>query len=243
MKKNNNSYINKRKVLEFLDSKGFYIVLVLCICIISGTAYVVTKRNLESYVDSSNLPAASKVTKPDYNKESNNKSSTVASKTSNDKNVAKSTTNTTKKPSIKNEISQPKITSLDMPVVGDYTKVFAKGSLVYSKTLEQWTTHDGVDISAERGTPVKAASDGIIADIYNDYKYGIIIVVDSEQGIKTKYANLSTDSMVKKGDKIKKGDVISGVGNTAVFESGEPSHLHFEVIENGTCVDPKKYLK
>ncbi len=248
MKKNNNSYINKRKVLEFLDSKGFYIVLVLCICIISGTAYIVTKRNLESYVGNNDLIKSSATVKPNY--KSDTGTNTPADNTIKVSNENKLVANNNLTPKTNESIrttskndSTLKITSLESPVLGDYIRNFAKDSLVYSQTLEQWTTHEGLDIAVERGTPVKAASDGIVCDVYNDYKYGITVVIDSEQGVKTVYSNLSTETMVKKGGKVKKGDVISGVGNTAVFESGEPSHLHFEVIENGKRVDPKKFLK
>ena len=243
-----NNYMNKRKVLEFLDSKGFYIVLVLCVCIVSVTAYVVTKRNLESYVDNSNIAGTTKIANPNSKTEVDKQPSSVAVKKSTNegvianKNTKPSNSDVTKL-TTKNTLEQKTIQKLEMPVMGNITKDYAKTSLVYSKTLEQWTTHEGIDISSDRGTPVKSSCDGIVEEIYSDYKYGTTIIINSNQGIKVKYSNLSTDSMVKKGQKIKTGDVISGVGNTSVFESGEQPHMHFEVIENGSNINPKNYLK
>lgn len=241
------NYFNKRRILEFLDSKGFYIVLVLCICIVSVTAYVVTKRNLESYEESSNISDATKVANPNYksavNKPSNSTSTNPTNKPSTTNKTTKPSNTNNAQPTSKDTVEQKPISQIEMPVIGDVIKDFAKTSLIYSKTLEQWTTHEGIDIYSDRGTPVKAAYDGTIQDIYSDYKYGITIIIDSGQGIKTKYSNLSTDSMVKKGQKVKSGEVISGVGNTAMFESGEDPHLHFEVIENGSNANPKNFFK
>lgn len=244
-----NSHITKKKVLEFLDKKGFYLVLFLCIAIITATAYVVTKRNLSSYMDSSEFDAISQANKPAAKLADNTPTgSTTANKPSTNKPAAANNNVQAVQPSAgtssaTNNTKQPLNISIEMPVNGDIIKDYAKSSLVYSKTLEQWTTHEGIDIASDRGTPVKAGLDGVIGDIYTDFKYGITIVVDSGNGIKTKYANLSTDSMVKKGAKVKKGDAISGVGNTAVFESGEPSHLHLEVLQNGASVNPKNFIK
>lgn len=239
-----NKYINRRKVLEFLDSKGFYIVLFLCICIVTATAYVVTKRSLSSYIDNvtpTQIPKVAVVDdKPANSTSTANNANTYQYTPSGLKAQSKVAVQVPEKP---NKPVQPKITSISMPVIGEFIKEYAIDSLIYSNTLEQWTTHEGVDISADRGSPVKSACDGVVADIYNDSKYGITIVIDSGSGIKIKYSNLSTDSMVKKGAKVKTGDVISGVGSTAIFESGEPSHLHLEVLLNDKNVNPRKYLK
>jgi murein DD-endopeptidase MepM/ murein hydrolase activator NlpD len=49
--------------------------------------------------------------------------------------------------------------------------------------------------------------------------------------------------MVEEGDVVKKGQPISGVGSTALFESLESPHLHFEVLKDGVAIDPSKYIK
>lgn len=257
------NYITKRKVLEFLDKKGFYLVLFLCISVITITAYIVTKKNLSSYMDNPSFDISSNnvgtvdstistnnSAKPDKNiKEAEDKTNNLEK---NSVVIPKSSTNNEKsKPSVQQpktnnvkEPDEPKLQyNMQLPVQGDIIQDYAKNSLIYSKTLEQWTTHEGLDIASDRGVPVKASFEGTVVDVYNDYKYGISIVIDHGSGIRTKYCNLSTDSMVKKGMKVKKGDVISGVGNTAMFESGEQPHVHFEVIQNGVSVNPKNFIK
>ncbi len=129
-----------------------------------------------------------------------------------------------------------------LPVNGTITTEFAMDKLVYSKTLEQWTTHNGIDISTREGSVVKAALDGIISSIKSDFALGIIITLDHGDGLVTRYACVSTDEMVEVGQQLKKGNPISGVGKGVGFEANEGSHLHFEVIKNGKHVDPMLYL-
>lgn len=132
--------------------------------------------------------------------------------------------------------------SLIVPMKGKIGMDYAEDKLVYSKTLEQWTTHLGIDILSREGSVVKAVQDGIIAEVKNDETMGITITIDHGNGILTRYSNLSTDEMVKVGQEVKKGDSISGIGKGAGFEMAEGPHLHFELIVDGENVDPKEYL-
>ena len=129
-----------------------------------------------------------------------------------------------------------------MPVKGKIQMDYAMDRLLYSKTLDEWRTHSGIDITAPRGDVVKAAADGYIKEIKNDPCYGITITIDHENGYKTIYSNLASSSMVSVNQKVKAGDAISSVGNTAVFECMDPTHLHFEVYKNDKLIDPKTVL-
>jgi len=129
-----------------------------------------------------------------------------------------------------------------MAVDGKISMDYAIDRLLYSKTLDEWRTHSGIDIEASRGEAVKAAGDGYIKEIKNDPCYGITIVIDHENGYKTIYSNLASDSMVSTNQKVKAGEAISSVGNTAVFECMDPPHLHFEIVKDDKVVDPKTLL-
>ncbi|HHW47938.1 MAG TPA: M23 family metallopeptidase [Clostridiaceae bacterium] len=129
-----------------------------------------------------------------------------------------------------------------MPVIGEITFDYARDKLVYSKTLEEWRTHDGIDIAAALGTPVKAVADGVVSEIKKDPRYGYTIIIDHQNGLKTVYANLASDEMVTPNQKVKQEEIIGSVGDTALFESAEQSHLHFEVLKDNVLVDPKAYL-
>lgn len=133
--------------------------------------------------------------------------------------------------------------SFQMPVEGEVTKEFAKEKLIYSQTLQEWVTHDGIDIKADKTTVVKAAENGTIKSIKNDPRYGLTIVIDHNDGFQTVYSNLLTSEFVTEGEKVTKGQSIGTVGNTAVFEVADEAHLHFEILKDAIQVDPSAYLK
>jgi len=133
---------------------------------------------------------------------------------------------------------EPKELQFIKPVEGDIEMNYSPETLIYSKTLGEWKTHNGIDIKAERGTPVKAVEAGIITNITETADKGIEITISHANGYQTVYSNLSTKSMVAPNHEVKKGQVISGIGNTAAFEYYEPDHLHFEVYKDGNLVDP-----
>ncbi len=166
-------------------------------------------------------------------------------------NVSSNTTksNNSNSLAIKQTNSEPKETIIrkelefQMPVEGEITQKFAKDNLIYSNTLEEWVTHLGIDIKAEKSTVVNSAEEGIVKTIKNDPRYGLTVVISHQDGFETLYANLLSSEFIKEGDKVTKGQAIGTVGNTGVFESAEEPHLHFEIIKDSVQVDPSIYLK
>lgn len=148
------------------------------------------------------------------------------------------TTNTTaQKEETKRELSFAK------PVDGEIMKEYAKDNLVYSNTLEEWVTHLGIDIKAEKTTVVKSAEAGKVKSIKNDPRYGLTVVIEHDDGYQTVYSNLLTAEFVVEGENVDKGQTIGTVGNTASFESGDEAHLHFELLKDSVQVDPSIYVK
>lgn len=131
---------------------------------------------------------------------------------------------------------------MKLPVIGEIGMNYAADTLVYSKTLDQYTTHYGIDIIAKENTTVVAALEGKVVEVRRDPKLGITVSLAHSGDMISKYANLSTDRLVKVGDFVEKGQTISGVGKTALFETLEEPHLHFEVLIDGKNVDPNKFL-
>ena len=129
------------------------------------------------------------------------------------------------------------------PVEGEVTTNFAKDTLIYSETLQEWVTHNGIDIKADKTTIVKASADGTIKSIKNDPRFGITVVIEHVNGYSTIYANLLTAEFVKEGEEVKQGQTIGTVGNTATFEIADEPHLHFEILKDNEYVDPNLYLK
>lgn len=129
------------------------------------------------------------------------------------------------------------------PVEGEIIREFASDKLVYSNTLREWITHNGIDIQSEKTTVVKASADGKVKSIKNDPRYGITVVIEHVNGYKTVYSNLLTAEFVKEDENVKQGQTIGTVGNTAVFEIADDYHLHLEIIKDGLYLDPNLYIK
>ena len=129
------------------------------------------------------------------------------------------------------------------PVDGEIIREYAKENLIYSPTLEEWTTHTGIDIRADKTTVVKASEAGTIKSIKNDPRYGLTVVIEHENGYQTIYSNLLTSEFVVEGEKVEKEQSIGTVGNTAVFEISDEPHLHFEIIKDNLPIDPSLYIK
>ena len=140
----------------------------------------------------------------------------------------------------KEEIKDPEF---KMPVEGEVIREYAKDNLVYSPTLDEWVTHNGLDIKAEKTTVVKASAEGTIKSIKNDPRYGLTVVIEHVNGFTSVYSNLLTAEFIEEGEKVKQGQTIATVGNTATFEIADESHLHFEILKNNENVDPELYIK
>lgn len=98
--------------------------------------------------------------------------------------------------------------------------------------------HPGIDISADRGTPVYATADGAVESASYSGNYGNLIVVGHGFGIATRYGHLSRYA-VRSGQIVKRGDLIGYVGSTGRSTS---SHLHYEVTLNGRLINPLRLL-
>lgn len=164
-----------------------------------------------------------------------------------DKDIAKATESEENKAKVETSTKpveeEKKELKFEAPTSGEIIVDYANESLVYSKTLEEWTTHLGVDIKANKASAVTAAEDGTIKSIKNDPRYGLTITISHQDGYETVYSNLLTSDFVKEKDEVKKGQTIGTVGETASFEIAEEPHLHFEVYKNGQSINPTTVLK
>ncbi len=128
------------------------------------------------------------------------------------------------------------------PLNGEVLTAFSVDRLVYSPTLADWRTHDGVDISAKPGTTVLAATAGTVASVEDDPLMGTTVTIDHQGGYTTTYANLQAKPTVLPGDLVTAGQIIGAVGTTAAAEAAQSPHLHFAVSQDGEAVDPDAFL-
>ena len=98
--------------------------------------------------------------------------------------------------------------------------------------------HEGLDFTANTGTPIRAAADGIVSSVEQGGAYGKLVKIEHGAGLETRYAHTSK-ILVKVGERVIKGQIVAEVGSTG--RSTGP-HLHYEIRLNGASLDPRKYL-
>lgn len=98
--------------------------------------------------------------------------------------------------------------------------------------------HSGIDVSANRGTPILATADGVVSHSGWTPKGGFVVVLEHGCGFSTAYAHNQRNT-VKVGAKVNRGDIIGYVGSTG--KSTGP-HVHYEVWKDGRTLDPRPYF-
>ena len=115
---------------------------------------------------------------------------------------------------------------------------------VWNETMQDYRVHIGIDIACSDGAAVYSIIDGEVATVWEDGIMGFCISISSGNVVIT-YKNLSPESVkgFNAGQKISTGDVIGCVGNSAMVEMADPSHLHLEITVGDMQVDPVDFIK
>jgi murein DD-endopeptidase MepM/ murein hydrolase activator NlpD len=102
----------------------------------------------------------------------------------------------------------------------------------------QMSRHEGLDFSAPQGTPIRAATGGVVRTVTVHSGYGNMIEIDHGEGLMTRYAHAKV-ILVKEGELVTRGQMIARVGSTGLSTG---PHLHFEVRRDDKAVDPRVFL-
>ncbi len=130
------------------------------------------------------------------------------------------------------------------PLSGTVSHAYSVDVPVYSLTMNDYRTHAGIDIAAERGTPVHASAAGTITDVWEDPLMGKCIRIEHAGGAVSIYKNLApeTPDSLCTGAAVESGAVIGTVGESALLELADEPHLHYELMIDGTSVDPADFM-
>lgn len=234
-----NFKIGNSKFARFVNGKGFYIALAICLVAIGTAAYIAVNNsagivnNVKSDSGASSQNSiSSSIPNWDSGASSAAQTNTTVSGVADNRN---SSSSPSQAPSSASSTAKLVYT---MPVTGSVLTSFSGDKPVFDKTMNDWRTHDGVDIAATEGTPVKACASGTVSDVKVDDEMGQEVVIDHGNGLKSIYANLTNQVTVKKGQSVDAGDTIGCVGETAESEIAVAPHLHFEMTKNGSNIDP-----
>jgi murein DD-endopeptidase MepM/ murein hydrolase activator NlpD len=137
--------------------------------------------------------------------------------------------------SLENQISEMASTPTIRPTKGIITSTFGYRKSPFTGLRD---FHQGLDIGAKIGTPVKSTADGKVIFAGKQGPLGNLVIIDHGHGLLTRYGHLKKIS-INRGDIVKRNEIIGEVGNTG---RSTGSHLHYEVHLNGVPVNPQKYI-
>ncbi len=223
-----NNKFNKFK--QFIKKEGFYVILFVCLCAVATVAAITAGGNK----DTASKPS---VTQGEGTTVTEPKNPQDALQVKDDikpvpnvqvQNSSKAVSNTNDKAFVN-------------PVQGSLGRAYSEDPVKFDSTKD-YKTHLAMDIKAEKGVKVVAVSDGIVKNVDRTTE-GVLVEIDHQNGLVTRYANLDEKVAVKKGDKVKANQEIGKVGNTTNLSYEQyGSYLHFEVLKDGKNVDPAKYV-
>ena len=127
------------------------------------------------------------------------------------------------------------------PTSKDIIKGYSGDTPVFSKTLNDWRVHNGIDLAAEQGSKIKAITNGKVADIFNDELLGTTMVIEHDGGFTAFYSGLGETTLVNAGDTVESGQEIASI-NDIPCEAADGYHLHLSIKKDDKFIDPVEIL-
>ena len=128
------------------------------------------------------------------------------------------------------------------PIAGqEILNGFSNGDPVYNMTMDDWRTHDGLDIGAEKGQNVMSIGAGTVVDSYEDIMWGNVLIIQHGD-IEVRYCGLTDKSLLAAGDIVEDGQILGTVG-TIPIEEESGYHLHIQMKKDDVWIDPTRVLK
>ena len=216
----------KKKLLE---KDGFYLALFVCVCLVAIGGIWFTKNNVDDLASNQGLVNIADKDNDELHLIKKENDDAVPTTTESDENLEKA----------KEKQSESKLSYLGK----DISREYSDKSPSYSKTLDVWEVHKGIDVTSDLGSEVKSLLDGQVVSIFEDDSYGVSVKVKSENDITVIYSNLDKSTNVKKDQKIKSGDVLGIVGSTTSVEGEDGAHIHVEAFNGSGYIDPMTLIK
>lgn len=224
----------KKKLLE---KDGFYLALFVCICLVAIGGVWFTKNNVDEltsnnlFVNKTNDNSKIEEDEVHLIEKETEKEDSIPTSTESNENLQKAKE--------KQENKSSKLSFLGNEVVREYSEKEPS----YSKTLDLWEIHKGLDISAEKGYEIKSLLNGKVVNVFKDDKHGMSVRVQSDNNVVVVYSNLDEKISVEKGQEVTEGQILGTVGNTTSVESEDGTHVHIEAFKGEESIDPMTFIK
>lgn len=248
------------KFYKFISGKGFYVALAICLVGTGAAAWVGVNQAIQSIDDQQSQteqqlsseqsqvenPLAqtndqvSGIEKPSYPTTPKTSSSASSSSSKVEETTSEPSANAATTTS---DVPVQQETNLlyALPVEGEIFNGYSGDKLVKNVTLNDWRTHNGIDIKAERGTKIVAVADGTVTRVAKDPMWGTVVEITHSNSTVSTYCGLDETVQVEEGQNVKLGEILGTLGTISCESASEP-HLHFEMKKDGQLGDPLEIM-
>ncbi|MCC0647683.1 M23 family metallopeptidase [Clostridioides sp. ZZV15-6598] len=221
----------KKKLLE---KDGFYLSLFVCVCLLAVGGVWFTNNNVDKLASNKGMiEKSNKDSEEEIHLIEKDKKDAIPTATDSKQNLEKA------KAKEENKSSTTKLNYIGDKVIREYSEKEPS----YSKTLDVWETHKGIDVSCTKGKEIKSLLNGMVADVFDDEEYGKSVKIKSDNNTVVVYSNLDENVNVKKNQKVTEGQSLGTVGSTSQIESEEGIHVHLEAYNGEKSIDPMSLIK
>ena len=219
----------KKKLLE---NDSFYLALFVCVCMVAIGGVWFTKNNVDELASNNEFTN-------DASKNNEDDELHLIQKDNDDAIPTSTDSNQNLEKAKENQKSESKLSYLGTEVVREYSEKEPS----YSKTLNLWEIHKGIDVSSNKGQEIKSLLAGTVVDVYKDDEYGMSIKIKSENDTIVVYSNLDSKTKVEKNQQLKQGDIIGIVGETSEVEISDGAHVHVHAYRGEESINPMELIK
>lgn len=241
---------NKSKFSGFLNGKGFYAALALCLVGAGTAAWVVVDKTLGSITEP---PAPSQISAesgeaswgfPDTEETGKSKADIQISSDSSSSEQT-SSSSPEPPPAAAEQYEQPvlsperQISVYALPITSaEVFNQFSGKEMVLNSTLNKWCTHNGIDLKAAAGSEVLCTADGVVSRVYSNGIWGQTVEVTHADELISIYCGLNKEVPVHEGDAVTINQPLGTLGETNLAEAKLESHLHFAMKQADKYVSP-----
>lgn len=237
--------------VRFMETKGFYLVLGLCVIAVGVTGYVLFGREdpAGNIVDPQDVLQQEELEVQDpslteEDPEQNEEPDPEELQPVEDETEAEQLQPPEKEQNTEEPVSKPvevQVPAYTKPVTGKVIRSFSGDTLVKDVTMGDWRTHNGTDFACKAKEQAVAFAAGTVISVEEQGLYGLCLTIDHGNGMTSMLAGLDS-CKVKSGDQVTCGQVIGICAGNLEAESAQESHVHLEVKKEGKYIDPMSLL-
>ncbi|MBR3767988.1 MAG: M23 family metallopeptidase [Clostridia bacterium] len=236
---------NKSNFKKMLKSNGLYFALGLCLLAAGVVGFTATNNKTPSVMAENTTKQIESITFGEIAEKEEETSFIV------EINIDEFTTKAPEEPStaavfdnnaeVIEETTEAQKLVFTSPLSFSMGMDYSMGIPVFSQTMNDYRTHNGVDFKGVKGENVKTVAEGTVVSVEKNAVWGNTVTVDHGNGITSAVSGLADEALISVGAQVYTDTVIGIVGDIPV-ESGEDSHVHLEMRVNGELVDPLEIM-